>query len=172
MTHTSIEGVSDFCTLRRKKHHYVDKTDFIEKFCECHSSASLFTRPGRLGKSLHLSMPRSFFDIVKKDATDCFAGLKVSRNKSICNEWMHQHPVLHLDFKALQAADSFPAAIKLAASSCAKKHRTKTAARPSWSRETRTGSAISGQSRLPPSSRTGRQPTGAGPPSRQPSRQP
>lgn len=100
-------GICDFCALRRAQYYYVDKTDFIEKFCEMHPAVGLFTRPRRFGKSLHLNMLHNFFDLAKKDAADCFEGLKVSRNKGFCEKWMHQHPVLKLSFHQLDSARTF-----------------------------------------------------------------
>ena len=54
----------------------------------------LFTRPRRFGKTLGMSMLRSFFEI----GTDksLFDGLYISQNKSLYDEHMGKYPVIFL----------------------------------------------------------------------------
>lgn len=53
-------GVDDFKQLR-EKYYFVDKTEFIKKILDGHSSVTLLTRPRRFGKTLTLSMLYYFF---------------------------------------------------------------------------------------------------------------
>lgn len=60
----------------------------------------LFTRPRRFGKTLGMSMLRSFFEI----GTDksLFDGLYISQNKSLCDEHMGKYPVIFLTLKGVE----------------------------------------------------------------------
>ena len=60
----------------------------------------LFTRPRRFGKTLGMSMLRSFFEI----GTDksLFDGLYISQNKALCDEHMGKYPVIFLTLKGVE----------------------------------------------------------------------
>ena len=64
----------------------MDKTKLIERLLENWSKVNLFTRPRRFGKTLNISMLKSFFEI-GTDAT-LFDGLYISQNKELCREYM------------------------------------------------------------------------------------
>lgn len=55
---------------------------------------SLFTRPRRFGKSLNMSMLRSFFEIGTDPAL--FAGLYISQKTELCKEYMGKYPVISI----------------------------------------------------------------------------
>ena len=61
------------------------------------SEVNLFTRPRRFGKSLNMSMLKTFFEIGcdKK----LFQGLKISEEKEICQKYMGQFPVISISLK-------------------------------------------------------------------------
>ena len=69
---------------------------------------TLFTRPRRFGKTLNMSMLKSFFEI----GTDksLFDGLYISKNKELCDEYMGKYPVIFLTFKDVKF-DSWEATI-------------------------------------------------------------
>lgn len=71
-------GIENFEDIRRSGFYYIDKTMFIEQFLNTWSEVTLFTRPRRFGKTLGMSMLRSFFEI----GTDksLFDGLYISQN--------------------------------------------------------------------------------------------
>ena len=53
-------GIENFEDIRRSGFYYIDKTMFIEQFLNTWSEVTLFTRPRRFGKTLGMSMLRSF----------------------------------------------------------------------------------------------------------------
>ncbi len=56
-------GVDGFEKLRNNDFYYVEKTGFIEELLQNWGEVNLFTRPRRFGKSLNMSMLKSFFEI-------------------------------------------------------------------------------------------------------------
>ena len=96
-----------FAKLRQLGGYYVDKTGFIENFFRDpadsgrygpQSEAILFTRPRRFGKTLFMTMLAEFFDITK-DSRELFAGLNVTGNRQLCEQWMNRYPVVFLTLK-------------------------------------------------------------------------
>ena len=79
-------GFESFQEIRKFGCYYVDKTKLIERLLENWSKVNLFTRPRRFGKTLNMSMLKSFFEI-GTDAT-LFDGLYISQNKELCREYM------------------------------------------------------------------------------------
>ena len=49
--------------IRKNRFYYIDKTKLIEQLVETGGEVTLFTRPRRFGKTLNMSMLRSFFEI-------------------------------------------------------------------------------------------------------------
>ena len=93
-------GIDDFRKLRESAFYYVDKTRLIEQLLLNWSEVTLFTRPRRFGKTLNMSMLRSFFEI----GTDksLFDGLYISGNKALCDEHMGKYPVIFLSLKSVE----------------------------------------------------------------------
>ena len=58
-------GIDDFRKLRESDFYYVDKTRLIEQLLLNWSEVTLFTRPRRFGKTLNMSMLKSFFQIAQ-----------------------------------------------------------------------------------------------------------
>lgn len=73
-------GIENFQDMRKFNFYYIDKTNLIEQLLDNWSKVTLFTRPRRFGKTLNMSMLRSFFEL----GTDksLFDGLYISKNKS------------------------------------------------------------------------------------------
>ncbi|MBQ2761135.1 MAG: AAA family ATPase, partial [Mailhella sp.] len=95
-------GGESFREIRERNCFYVDKTDLLEELlASVPPKVSLFTRPRRFGKTLTMSMLREFFDI-QKDSKGIFEGLKVARNKALCDEWMNKFPVVFLSLKYVE----------------------------------------------------------------------
>lgn len=104
-------GISQFRKLREKGCYYVDKTDFISALLTPPGAeVSLITMPEHFGKSLAMSMLADFFDN-QKDSAAIFAGLKISKNRALCEKWMNKWPVISLNFKHM-GASSFHEALK------------------------------------------------------------
>ena len=57
-------GFDDFKKIRENQFYYVDKTKLIEHLLANWSEVNFFTRPRRFGKTLNMSMLKSFFEIV------------------------------------------------------------------------------------------------------------
>ena len=93
-------GIDDFRKLRESDFYYVDKTRLIEQLLLNWSEVTLFTRPRRFGKTLNMSMLKSFFEI-GTDKT-LFDGLYISGNKVLCDEHMGKYPVIFLSFKGVE----------------------------------------------------------------------
>jgi len=93
-------GIDDFRKLRESHFYYVDKTSLIEKFLLNWSEVTLFTRPRRFGKTLNMSMLKSFFDIGTDKAL--FDGLYISGNKELCDEYMGKYSVIFLSLKGVE----------------------------------------------------------------------
>lgn len=93
-------GIDDFRKLRESHFYYVDKTRLIEQLLLNWSEVTLFTRPCRFGKTLNMSMLKSFFDIGTDKAL--FDGLYISGNKELCDEYMGKYPVIFLSLKGVE----------------------------------------------------------------------
>ena len=55
-------GVENYKKIIDKNAYFVDKTMMIKELVDQASSVNLFTRPRRFGKTLTLSMIRTFFE--------------------------------------------------------------------------------------------------------------
>lgn len=55
-------GIENFAEIRESGFYYVDKTMLIEQLLQSWSKVNLFTRPRRFGKTLNMSMLRSFLE--------------------------------------------------------------------------------------------------------------
>ena len=95
-------GIDDFRKLRESHFYYVDKTRLIEQLLLNWSEVTFFTRPRRFGKTLNMSMLKSFFDI-GTDKT-LFDGLYISGNKELCDEYMGKYPVIFLSLKGVEGS--------------------------------------------------------------------
>ena len=96
-------GIDDFRKLRESDFYYVDKTKLIEQLLQSWSEVTLFTRPRRFGKTLNMSMLKSFFEIGTD--TSLFDGLYISGNKELCDEYMGKYPVIFLSLKGVEGLD-------------------------------------------------------------------
>ena len=93
-------GIDSFEKIRKYGFYYIDKTRLIEQIMQNWSEVSLFTRPRRFGKTLNMSMLRSFFEL----GTDksLFDGLYISKNKELCEEHMGKYPVIFFSLKSVE----------------------------------------------------------------------
>ena len=93
-------GIENFEEIRKLGFYYIDKTRLIEQLLQGWGKVTLFTRPRRFGKTLNMSMLKSFFEI----GTDksLFDGLYISGNKVLCDEHMGKYPVIFLSFKGVE----------------------------------------------------------------------
>ena len=98
-------GIEDFKEIRNdQEYYYVDKTKLIEQVLENGSKVTLFTRPRRFGKTLNMSMLRSFFEIGADPKL--FDGLVITENTQLCEKYMGKYPVVSISLKGINA-DSY-----------------------------------------------------------------
>ncbi len=90
-------GIDSFDKIRKNGFYYIDKSGLIEQLVQLGGEVTLFTRPRRFGKTLNMSMLRSFFE-TGADAS-LFDGLYISGNKELCDEYMGKYPVIFLSLK-------------------------------------------------------------------------
>ena len=93
-------GIENFEEIRRNRFYYVDKTKLIEQLVETGGKVTLFTRPRRFGKTLNMSMLRSFFETGSD--VSLFDGLYIAENKALCEEHMGKYPVIFLSLKSVE----------------------------------------------------------------------
>ena len=93
-------GIDGFEKIRRNGFYYIDKTKLIEQLFLNWGEVNLFTRPRRFGKTINMSMLKSFFEIGTD--TSLFDGLYVSENKELCEQHQGQYPVIFLSLKDVE----------------------------------------------------------------------
>ena len=99
--------------------YYVDKTLFIRDVLEKGGKVTLFTRPRRFGKTLALSMLRTFFEqefdrsgnIV--DNSRYFEGMKIQTAGEEVLSKLGQYPVIKLSLKSAKQPNFYTAFMKL-----------------------------------------------------------
>ena len=92
-------GIENFEEIRKSGFYYIDKTRLIEQLLQNWGKVNLFTRPRRFGKTLNMSMLKSFFEIGTDSSL--FEGLYISNNTELCNEYMGKCPVIFLSLKGV-----------------------------------------------------------------------
>ena len=92
-------GIENFEEFSAENFYYVDKTMFIAELLQNWGKVNLFTRPRRFGKSLNMSMLKCFFEIGGDPAL--FSGLKITKEKELCEEYMGQFPVISISLKSV-----------------------------------------------------------------------
>ena len=92
-------GIDSFEKLRREAFYYVDKTGLIIDLLNNWGEVNLFTRPRRFGKTLNMSMLKSFFEIGSNRTL--FDGLAISRETTLCEAYMGKFPVVFVSLKGV-----------------------------------------------------------------------
>ena len=98
-------GIDSFEKLRREGFYYIDKTGLIRDLLNNWGEVNLFTRPRRFGKTLNMSMLKSFFEI----GTDksLFDGLAISKETALCEAYMGKFPVIFISLKGVDGPVSY-----------------------------------------------------------------
>lgn len=99
MTKKLPVGIESFEEIRKQDFYYVDKTDLISDLLANWGKVNLFTRPRRFGKTLNMSMLKSFFEIGRDKHV--FDGLSIAQNETLCQTYMGKYPVLFLSLKGV-----------------------------------------------------------------------
>lgn len=94
-------GIENFEKMIQEDYYYVDKTGLITELLKNQSEVTLFTRPRRFGKSLNMSMLKNFFSV--HSDKQLFDGLKVTKEKELCEKYMQKFPVILISLKGMEA---------------------------------------------------------------------
>ena len=93
-------GYDNFEEIRKRDFYYLDKTLLIKELLNKVGKVNLFTRPRRFGKTLNMSMLKSFFEIGSEKSL--FDGLAISKEKQLCEEYQAKHPVVFISLKSVE----------------------------------------------------------------------
>ena len=104
-------GIDGFEKLRTNDFYYADKTLFIKELLQNWGEVNLFTRPRRFGKTLNMSMLQCFFEIGNNPAL--FDGLKIARERELCEEYMGKFPVISISLKSVDGRSFRSASVAL-----------------------------------------------------------
>ena len=96
-------GIDGFEKIRTNDFYYVDKTLFIKELLQNWGEVNLITRPRRFGKTLNMSMLKSFFEV--GNAPALFNGLKIAQEKELCEKYMGKFPVISISLKSVDGLD-------------------------------------------------------------------
>ncbi len=96
-------GIESFEKIRREGFYYVDKSAMIRDLLDKWGEVNLFTRPRRFGKSLNMSMLKSFFEVGCDRSL--FDGLQISEEPELCGEYMGRFPVIFISLKGIHGND-------------------------------------------------------------------
>ncbi len=94
-------GIENFEELRKEDFYYADKTGLIVELLRNWGAVNLFTRPRRFGKTLTMSMLERFFSL--DGDKSIFDGLEISKEASLCKEYMGKYPVVSISLKGIDA---------------------------------------------------------------------
>ena len=102
-------NTDDFPTVINNGFYFVDKSMFIAEALGKRGDSKLILRPRRFGKSLNMSMLKSFLEI--GSPKELFDGLAISKHADLCEAHQGKYPVIFISFKDMTAR-SFPDALE------------------------------------------------------------
>ena len=104
-------GYENYKEFIDKDMYYIDKTILIKDIVEKGGKVTLFTRPRRFGKTLALSMLRTFFELEYDrdgnpvDKSRYFEGKKIMEAPEKILSMMGKYPVIKLSLKSAKQPD-------------------------------------------------------------------
>lgn len=104
-------GIENFREFQDKAYYYVDKTLMLRDLLELGGKVNLFTRPRRFGKTLTLSMIRTYFEqeVMENgeiaDNRHYFDGMKILAAGEEYTSHMGKYPVITLSLKSSKQPD-------------------------------------------------------------------
>ena len=104
-------GVENYKKIIEKNAYYIDKTMMVKELIDQASTVNLFTRPRRFGKTLTLSMIRTFFEDErtyegkKLDNSRYFEGKKIMDAGEKYTSELGTFPVINLSLKSAKQPD-------------------------------------------------------------------
>lgn len=105
-------GMSDFKRVA-KSYHYVDKTLMIRDFLDEQPTVALLLRPEGFGKTLTLSMLRTFFERTDTDYSYLFKDKAIWLCGSKYRAYQGKYPVIALSFKDVETTTWYDAETKI-----------------------------------------------------------
>lgn len=96
-------GIENFEKIMAEGFYYIDKTGLIRELLDNWGEVNLFTRPRRFGKSLNMSMLKTFFEYGCREAL--FEGLEIWEERELCQKYMGQFPVISISLKGVKSSD-------------------------------------------------------------------
>ncbi len=96
-------GIENFKEIITEGFYYVDKTKLIKELLNHRAKVTLFTRPRRFGKTLTISMLRTFFEIGTNP--ELFTNLEIAKETSLCDNYMGKFPVITISLKGVSGTD-------------------------------------------------------------------
>ena len=99
-------GVENYKTIIENNYYYIDKTWMLKELADQKGTVNLFTRPRRFGKTLTLSMVRTFFEDERNYAGEkidnrrYFEGKKIMEAGEKYTSELGQYPVIKLSLKS------------------------------------------------------------------------
>ena len=94
-------GVDNFKKIITDNYFYIDKTKFIEDIFNDGAEVKLFTRPRRFGKTLNMSMLKTFFDVKESEENKKLFDNLYIKNSPIFTE-QGQYPVIFISMKGIK----------------------------------------------------------------------
>ncbi len=106
-------GISEFTKVIDNDCYYSDKTLFVKKLLDLKTEVILFTRPRRFGKTLNMTMLRTFFEkrMDGKDTSHYFKDLKIWQAGDKYTKEQGKRPVIYITFKDIKSL-SYESAIE------------------------------------------------------------
>ncbi|MBO5487627.1 MAG: AAA family ATPase [Eubacterium sp.] len=104
-------GIENYKEIINKPYYYVDKTLLIKELLDKGGKVNLFTRPRRFGKTLTLSMLKTYFEQETEldgtviDNSHYFEGKKIWQTDEEYREHMGKYPVISLSLKSAKQPD-------------------------------------------------------------------
>ena len=105
-------GHQNFEQLLQDNCFYIDKTHFIKEWWENKDMVTLITRPRRFGKTLNMSMVKTFFSIEYKGREDLFQGFTIWKQEKY-RALQGTYPVLFLSFASIKETNFMSARRKI-----------------------------------------------------------
>ena len=87
-------GIENFEEIRKEDFYYIDTTGLIVELLHNWGAVNLFTRPGRFGKTLNMSMLEHFFSL--NGDKSIFNELEIFKETELCEEYMGKYPVVSI----------------------------------------------------------------------------
>lgn len=112
-------GYEDYRKFIDEDMYYIDKTMLIKDVVEKGGAVTLFTRPRRFGKTLALSMLRTFFELEYDrdgnviDKARYFEGMKIMNAPDNILSMLGQYPIIKLSLKSAKQPNFRAAALQL-----------------------------------------------------------